>query len=792
MALDRKLIAITAPVAPGSVTYSGVGFQGKIVWFFAANAAADGTHSSILSLLGAATGSGTGNQFVLATGSTEFNGATRLIASDAGQSHALTHCICMCSTGAPTIIKEAAFTAWTSDGFTLNWTSADATAGLIVMALVRGGTDLTNVKVGSHAMPVAAGNVVTTGVGFQGDGFEFITPVTAVANENTADGRFAYGVAARGTGTAVAGQGALSYFEDGGSAAMTCSSQMRSTACIAVPSTVAASTPHYLGTMQTVDTDGFTINYSGTPPNTAGRIGYYIAYKGGQYKVGVAAQPTTNIAQTLAVGFPPKVLTVAGTHLTADGGSTTAVDQGYFYGVTDGTTEATIGGLQQDANVESYAKRRFSQTKILSFIKGTTAVVAGEADAALGTPTANDAQLTWTSVDATARRFLWLAMGDAAGAGALTVAPTGIATSEQAPSATLLRGAVSVLPASVLSLEAVAGPSLIMPTGVGAVASDEAFSGPFLSRSLLAGGIASGEASGLSTLLRGAVALAPGGMASAEAVGSPLVHLRLLLVGSASQEAGGTPALLRGAVVVVPSGGASDALFPGPVVSLPPPGLFIVAGASGSGESFGTPTAQRGGVLLLPPGSGSAEAFGTAHLRLALRLIGSASDALFGTPTVTAPIGALTIFPGASSSQEVFGTPTAQAGAVLLALTAIASAEAVAPAQIPRMVLVNAIASGEALGAPLLAAMLAVQPDGVVSLEAHGVPLLQPALVLIGPSGIGSQEASGAVLVMVAGMQVLLPTIVAIDIETGAILLQVDTRSVLLDIDTGTLSSEVA
>lgn len=420
MALDRKLITLTAPVATGVQTYSGVGFQGKVVLFLCACAAADGTHSSLIACCGMATGSGTGNQWVLAAASTEFNGAQRLAASDAGQSHADTHCVCMLASGAPTIMKEANFSAWTSDGFSLNWTVADATANLKVFALVLGGSDLTNVKVGRFNPPTAAGTQALTGFGFQPDCFGVVAPTSTSTNltgENAADAHFNFGAAVRGVGTAVAAQATAGYFENGGAAAMDVQTAISTAFTIYTNSSATASNPQYRGSVQSFDTDGVTLNWAATT-TTANRAMWYFAFKGPQVQIVADTQPTTNSTKSTPVAFPPKALILAGTHLTADGTSIAAGTQGYFTGMTDGTGQAAIGGMQEDANVDSWAKRRQAATRILSYIKSTTATVAGEAAVTL---TGAGFDLAWTSVDAVARRFIGLAMGDAAGGGTTVV-----------------------------------------------------------------------------------------------------------------------------------------------------------------------------------------------------------------------------------------------------------------------------------------------------------------------------------------------------------------------------------
>lgn len=415
MPLDRKLISLTAPVATGSVTYSGVGFQGKAGLFFCACAAADGTHSGIMTCCGAATASGSGNQWVLATGSTEFNGGTRLATSDAGQSHATTHCVCMLASGAPTIMKEAQFTGWTADGLTLNWTTADATAGLQFFVLVLGGSDLTNVKCGSHTLATANGNVATTGVGFQPDALIFVTPGTSVAAENNTDGRFAFGAAARLPSIT---QGCVSYFEDGGTTSMTCANHSFGTRVISMPSTAASTTAGYAASLNSFDADGFTLNYT-VSTATASRVGYYLALKGGQYKVGAETEATTNTSKaTTGMGFAPRALLYFGSigNMVTDVASTTNVNQGYVLGATDGTAESCIGGYQNDGNADSYASRIVRAAKLAAYIKETTKTVCGEADCTLD---ADGFTLAWTNTDTAARRFFYLGMGDAGAAPAV-------------------------------------------------------------------------------------------------------------------------------------------------------------------------------------------------------------------------------------------------------------------------------------------------------------------------------------------------------------------------------------
>ncbi len=120
-------------------------------------------------------------------------------------------------------------------------------------------------------------------------------------------------------------------------------------------------TDNTVATLTSMDTDGFTINYT-VAPGTTRYLGA-LALKGGKYKVAAGTQKTSTGTQGYSgIGFQPKGLLLMGTNRAA----TTSVDAAvasFSVGATDGTSQGAMWGSSTD-NVGTTDENMATRTNI--------------------------------------------------------------------------------------------------------------------------------------------------------------------------------------------------------------------------------------------------------------------------------------------------------------------------------------------------------------------------------------------------------------------------------------------
>jgi hypothetical protein len=303
---------------------------------------------------------------------------------------------------AQTVLSECDLTSFDADGFTVNWTTNEASA-YIVHYLAIGGADLTNVKVATFNAATATGNQSITGTGFQPDALLFLSfgPIDPPFTATTFLGCLGLAVSS-------SQRGAIAPYSENGADTTDCERYQRINQCLVSSLAGAVSSEADFVSM---DADGFTINWSNAP-SAADRI-FYLALKGGQYFVGNETQKTsTGTRATTGVGFTPKGLLVMGYNLTAQ---TTPQDHNRLtVGAASGAgVESCVWTGDTDALGTSSVDMSTSITKVLQHID-SDAPAGVDAEADLNAFDGDGFTLDWTTADAVARQFLFLAMGDAA------------------------------------------------------------------------------------------------------------------------------------------------------------------------------------------------------------------------------------------------------------------------------------------------------------------------------------------------------------------------------------------
>jgi hypothetical protein len=160
---------ITEPGATGIVSYTaGAGFQPTLVFFSGTQLTTAAPSFAVVDsgfMIGAASGTGAGNQFVLATNSDD--GSATM---DTDQYLRFDQCLAMMTLAGGNPNALATFNGFDSVGFDLDWTARASTRQFIYLAIAAG----SHVKVGKLTMDLATvGNTVTvSGLAFRpGVGF---------------------------------------------------------------------------------------------------------------------------------------------------------------------------------------------------------------------------------------------------------------------------------------------------------------------------------------------------------------------------------------------------------------------------------------------------------------------------------------------------------------------------------------------------------------------------------------------------------------------------------------------
>lgn len=403
MALSAKTNQITGGAATGDAATTDPGFQPKALLIFNGLQTADGAVADAQWNLGVAGSNATER-------SAGWNSDDNTASSDVCRQFSTTECIHVQTAGTITDNVTATLTSFDVTGFTLNFTTL-VTASPKYNYLALGGSDITNVVTGSQAADTTTGPMVVSGLGFQPDVvFLFITLQTAAGDANN-NSQYGFGVM-DGAGN----QWACGGKAQNAQATMNTSRIFSNTKCINIPLTT-SNGAFFEASFTSMDSDGFTINID-TTDGTAMLIGY-MAIKGGQWKVGTETQKTsTGSKQTTGIGFTPSGVIFGSVCDTQTAG--TADHNRQSFGVSTGASNNTAifaGDSDATANAVASTIMRANKCIVLATEGGATPTV--NAEAAISGFGSDDFTLNWSTADATARVFGYVAFG-ANGGSALT------------------------------------------------------------------------------------------------------------------------------------------------------------------------------------------------------------------------------------------------------------------------------------------------------------------------------------------------------------------------------------
>ncbi|HEV8405056.1 MAG TPA: hypothetical protein VGQ13_04025 [Nitrososphaera sp.] len=386
--------------APVSQSVVGVGFQPKAV---------------ILYTTGQTMTTGSSDTYNMAIGFTAgpSNSRTIGVQSDDGSASSNTgrafgsKLLKILNSGNPIISAEADLVSLDSDGFTIQWTTNDASAR-IINYIALGGSEITNAAVSSFSASTSAGAQVVSGVGFKPDFVMLMHAGNTLETSMSADAYISYGLASSPTKRA-----AIAVTSEDGRPKMDTWRYEKSNRVL-VALTPSDGTVNAEADLQSLDSDGFTLNWV-DPPAAADKV-YYLALKGGLYNVGkidktIAGAPVTQAIT--GVGFRP----VGGLFASFNNIAATTVQSHnrISIGSTDGfNKEAVFAGDTDNAN-DAITARSLTPSKTIRMateqLSGPATII--NAEAGMQSFDADGFTLSWSTNDAIAKEIIYVVFGEA-------------------------------------------------------------------------------------------------------------------------------------------------------------------------------------------------------------------------------------------------------------------------------------------------------------------------------------------------------------------------------------------
>ena len=294
---------------------------------------------------------------------------------------------------------EASLTSFDAgpSGFTINWTANDGSAAIIYY-LALGGTDLQDAVADSFQQIGGAGAQAVTGLGFQPDAIIMLNCALSTFDVSNAGAGFNVG-----------------FCDDALNQRATHLSTNMVNPALNIRSQVSGITTRWAdagggreGTITSMDPDGFTIDWD--VGGLAHAFGF-LALRGALFHVGDDDKPVApgQVSET-GVGFQPQALFAIS---YCDG---TAFQRSIGFplltmGAADGTTEGTnwIGLNRAAGTLDAF--QAADRTKILQMLEFPPYALPPDGEADLFSFDVDGFTLDWPVADATARKFLYFAIG---------------------------------------------------------------------------------------------------------------------------------------------------------------------------------------------------------------------------------------------------------------------------------------------------------------------------------------------------------------------------------------------
>lgn len=361
-----------------------------------------------------AAGAAADAQFTLGFGDTAgneraagYNSDDNVATSDASRHFRTGDIIRSYVAGATTSNLAASLDQLDRTGFSPNW--GDVTlASALYNYLAIGGQDITQVKAGSFALDTVNATQDVTDPGFQPDIVLFAVTLNTTNTVANNINQMAIGVM-----DAAGNQWTIGQRQQNGQATMNASRVMQTNRVMSLLAS-AGNTEFDGSSYNTMLSNGFRLNRD-TNGATACLV-EYLAIKGGSWKVGTETQKTsTGVKQTTGLGsFTPKGIIFGGVCDTATGINDHAR---LFFGMATSPTQNTAIWTGDRDNVpDAIANTIMKSDKcIVMATEATSASPTTDSQANLDAVGNGTFDLNWTTADATARLFGFIAFGNNAG-----------------------------------------------------------------------------------------------------------------------------------------------------------------------------------------------------------------------------------------------------------------------------------------------------------------------------------------------------------------------------------------
>ena len=310
---------------------------------------------------------------------------------------------------------RATLNSFASDGFQLNWVT-NTTPAAVIHYIAIGGTDITNVKVGTQNVgTTATGNKAYTGVGFQPDFLHVLhnnaLPASAYTYNTTVEAEWGFGISAmKATNERWA---IVTSSQDAVGTSVSWRREMHDKCFTHIVNSTGA--VNLEADFISFDSDGFTWNYTtNAGGNTTNQPFAYLAIKGGLWTVGDSIMPDINASVTTetAGNGTLKGIMLANILSNATGGGVST------NGITIGGSDGTNNGLVSLCDLSGSALMVVTQIQNdnncnMSMISNATASSSTTLQTGAATFGKNSFTIAYTNTDANIRIHTFWAVSEA-------------------------------------------------------------------------------------------------------------------------------------------------------------------------------------------------------------------------------------------------------------------------------------------------------------------------------------------------------------------------------------------
>ena len=301
------------------------------------------------------------------------------------------------------LLAECDLDSFDADGFTLDWTTNDATAFHIKYIAI-GGDDVTGVDVGSFTGRTSVGTQnVATSLN-TADFVMLLAPNLATEDSLTSGNAITIGMATSGTDEGLSNITSLN-----GVTTTDTNRYLRINNVISNHTTSGGAVQDE-ASFDGFTSSGFDLDWT-TKTGGTGRTYYYLTIKGGNWEVGNGTTKTSTGTQAYTTAFQPKGLfQFSMNNVVATTVQSNAI---MMIGASDGTDDVDISVVDVDGLSGTSDSAKFSSSSDCYVAVNNTSGTLIEANIKTGGGfNATDFTLDFTKTNAAAREFIWVVVGD--------------------------------------------------------------------------------------------------------------------------------------------------------------------------------------------------------------------------------------------------------------------------------------------------------------------------------------------------------------------------------------------